>query len=152
MFVPYTRNGPQHKEPVDASVDATSPHAAAIILADQQRRARNREYARQSRERKRRELEALHEHDNSLRSALIKAHRRIESLEDSLARSEHEISSVTQANHYANMELTQLRKHVAKVERDYSVLHSWMSQHAEFVAAASSMYNLPQLTPPHSRP
>ena len=87
----------------------TTRNGTGPTSSDEIRRERNREYARQSRERKRREFEALQEYDQSLRDALGNAERQIATLQDSLTKSQEELEGTRQGYFYAQQEQAKLR-------------------------------------------
>ena len=79
------------------------------MSSEETRRLRNREYARQSRERKRREFEALQDYDQNLREALSNAERQISCLQETLTKTQQELEATRQGFFYAQEEQVKLR-------------------------------------------
>mmetsp|Transcript_14868 Transcript_14868/g.22380 ORF Transcript_14868/g.22380 Transcript_14868/m.22380 type:complete len:336 (-) Transcript_14868:81-1088(-) len=93
---------------------------------DSIRRQRNREYARQSRERKRKEVQSLLEFGSSLREALSIAERQINILQEGCTKARQDLQIARQAHYFSQQEHRRLSECLARHEHQSKRLRAWI--------------------------
>mmetsp|Transcript_19578 Transcript_19578/g.24220 ORF Transcript_19578/g.24220 Transcript_19578/m.24220 type:complete len:282 (-) Transcript_19578:217-1062(-) len=106
-----------------------SDEAREAMIRDRIRRERNREYARQSRARKKKEIKALQEFQTSSREALNEAERQVSTLQHENSRLQQELEERRSAYSILKQEYTKLRENLARCEYDNVRLKAWIDTH-----------------------